>query len=257
MDQSTKTHLAGTEAATAMAYAMYPYTFGIVQDDAHGNEGRDIGTGIGIRWKKHYLILTAAHTVQQTPEDRLYFFLPSPELHVAETPSAADPKKVQIRKRVSLVKAKIFLADDDLAAVLLPEQEKETSERHFYELDGEHSSPKEGTYTAVMGYPAAKKQPFGENYMATPYHDCGAVAPLPANEDPSLRIAVTYSSSGDVDPDGLSGSGIWYAMPEGKIWVPNLRLAGLVSHYDKGSKTLLGYKVEILASFLDEQDELT
>lgn len=255
MDQSTKAQLAGIEAATAMAYAMYPYTFGIVQDDGHGNEGRDIGTGIGLRWRGHHVILTAAHTVQQTPENR--FFLPSDELQIAETPSAADPNRVQFRERVLLEKPKILLADDDLAAIMLPEQTKETSERHFYELEGEHTSPQTGSSTAVMGFPAARVQALGENYFASPYHDCGAVAPLPPNEDPSLRIAVTYSSSDYVDPRGLSGSGIWYAMPEGKVWAPQLRLAGLVSHYDDVSKTLLGYKVEVLTSFLDDQDELT
>lgn len=257
MDQSAKTKLTGMEAATAMAYAMYPYTFGIVQDDGHGDEGRDIGTGIGIRWKKHELILTAAHTVQQTPEDRLYFFLPSDELVLAPTLSDADPNRVQFRKRVLLAEPKILLGDDDLAAVLLPEQKKEISERHFYELDDEHSSPNVGESTAVMGFPAARLRPLGENYAATPHHDCGSVAQLPADENPSLRIAVTYSSSEDVDPAGLSGSGIWRAMPIGKIWAPRLRLAGLVSHYDNDSKLLLGYKVEVLASFLDDQGELT
>src|SRR5258708_27165233 len=106
MDQSTKTKLAGIEAATAMAYAMYPYTFGIVQDDGHGNEGRDIGTGIGVRWQGNHMILSAAHTVQQTPEDRLYFFLPSDELQIAETPSTADPNRIQFRERVLLEKPK-------------------------------------------------------------------------------------------------------------------------------------------------------
>ncbi len=46
-------------------------------------------------------------------------------------------------------------------------------------------------------------------------------------------------------------------MPEGKVWAPRLRLAGLVSHYDNAWKTLLGYKVEVLASFLTDQDWLT
>jgi len=257
MDQSAQTQLAGMEAATAMAYAMYPYTFGIVQDDGHGSEGRDIGTGIGIKWKKCHLILTAAHTVQQTPEDRLYFFLPSDELQIGETLSDANPDRVQFRERVMLAKPRILLGDHDLAAVLLPEQTKETSERHFYELDGEHSSPEVGAPTAVMGYPAARMLALAENYVATPYHDCGSVAPLPADEDQSDRIAVTYSSSEDVDPSGLSGSGIWCAKPPGTIWAPRLRLAGLVSHYDGSSNTLIGYRVEVLASFLSEEDELT
>jgi hypothetical protein len=41
-------HLAGH----AMAQAMFPFTFGIVGDASGGREGRGLGTGIGVRWRK-------------------------------------------------------------------------------------------------------------------------------------------------------------------------------------------------------------
>jgi hypothetical protein len=63
-------------AGHAMAQAMFPFTFGMLGDARGGREGGGLGTGIGVRWRETLLILTAGHTIQSTPYDRMYFFCP-------------------------------------------------------------------------------------------------------------------------------------------------------------------------------------
>jgi hypothetical protein len=70
------------EAATeALANSMYRYTFGIVGEDGSSSGGQSLGTGVGVLWKGTYLILTAAHTMESIPNERLHFLLPKEGVH--------------------------------------------------------------------------------------------------------------------------------------------------------------------------------
>ncbi|HEY3138809.1 MAG TPA: hypothetical protein VGL29_22495 [Blastocatellia bacterium] len=74
------------------------YIFGIIGDyDSH--EGRGIGSGVGVLWKNLRLILTAAHTLRDTPRDRLYFMVPSETLVFADSLQQADRSKLRVKMR--------------------------------------------------------------------------------------------------------------------------------------------------------------
>jgi hypothetical protein len=106
-------------ATEAMAHAMYAYTYGIVGDARHGLEGRGLGTGIGIHWRDGDYILTAAHTVEATPYERMYFFLPSESLVIADSFSSINWSRVQQRERLQLENPRVVL-DPKNRARLIP-----------------------------------------------------------------------------------------------------------------------------------------
>ena len=86
------------EAATeALGNAMHRFTFGIVGGGKRGAEARSLGTGIGVFWKDTYLILTAAHTMETTPNEQLSFLLPfeSVRFEGSSIPTQSSPINVQ------------------------------------------------------------------------------------------------------------------------------------------------------------------
>ena len=123
-------------ASEAMAHAMYAYTYGIVGDARHGLEGRGLGTGIGIHWRDGDYILTAGHTVEATPYERMYFFLPSESLVIADSFSSINWSRVQQRERLQLENPRVVLdpKNRDIAVVVLPQQPENIQHRHFYHL---------------------------------------------------------------------------------------------------------------------------
>jgi len=51
--------------------AMSRHTFALVQPSQRGVENQEIATGVGVKWKGQYLILTAGHVVDYCPENTL------------------------------------------------------------------------------------------------------------------------------------------------------------------------------------------
>jgi hypothetical protein len=234
-------------AFQAIAQSMFRYTFGIVGSGRFGTEGRGLGTGFGVIWRNRCLILTAAHTLQTTPHDQLYFFLPPDTLQFGD--GSLDRKKQVIQKRFTLDNPEVLLAEnEDIAAIVLPRQSEETIHDHFIEVAESDTSPSVGTQVGYLGFPAVCKVPFGRNFMAQPYSDFGEICPQTANDEDT--VVITYERATELDPHGLSGSGIWHSRSSGKIWAPRLALAGMVTHYDEEAKLLAGYRIETLVRFL-------
>ena len=245
------------DAATeAIGNSMYRLTFGII-GDARGAEGRGLGTGIGVRWKETYLILTAAHVVQETTYERLYFLLPSDTLVRRASPIPAKQAEVQLRRRFLLENPQVLLSDDfDLAAVILETQPEESGKYHFYELDEAHVTPPTPMQAGFLGYPGATALPIGQNFMATVYYDFGQTGDAPPGYDHQSQMSVSYPAGQDIDPKGLSGSGLWFSPPvRNRIWVPDVKLVGLVTKCDRDLQVLIGYKVERLIEFLKSKNQ--
>jgi hypothetical protein len=245
------------EAATeALGSAMYRFTFGIIGDAKGSVEGRGLGTGIGLRWNETYLILTAAHTVQETPYERLYFLLPDDTVQFFGSKIPAQPTPVQLRHRFQLDDPKALLADDedDLAALILPEQPDETK-RHFYELDEARVTPTSAKQVGFLGYTKATALSVGDNFVATLYLSFGEKSDVPSTYDPKSRMSVSYPLAESVDPHGLSGSGLWVSPNPGIIWSPNISLVGLITDHDSKLHVLIGYRVERLIEFLKSKNE--
>lgn len=232
-----------------MAQAMYPYTFGIVSDH-NGVEGRGIGTGVGIVWHGNFLIATAKHVIEDTPPQRLYYLLPQRTLQIPESSASADWSQVRYGPRHVLDEARIHYAAADLAVIALPSQPKSTAEDHFYNIGEDERTPPVDTHLGYFGYPAAAAYPIGENFAARPSHGFGRIRRATCRYDPDKEIAVEYVPGDDLDPHGFSGSGVWYSRSSGKVWSPQVSLAGVVTGYYRKSQILICQRVETLVQFL-------
>jgi len=246
------------EAATeALANAMYRYTFGIV--GVGGSGSQSLGTGVGVFWKGTYLILTAAHTMEAVPYERLHFLLPNEGVHFEGSSVAAQSFPVTIRKRLQLENPHSLLADngEDIAAFVLEVQVYEQGQRHFYPLNTSHVTPSVAKQVGILGYPGATRLPVGQNFMATPYVSFGEIIDVPSGYDPNSRIAIRYPTAQSVDPHGLSGCGLWVTEQKSaeELWTPALSLVGLVTDWLVQPQLLIGYRVEELVKFLDSKHQ--
>jgi len=247
-----ETELAINQAATeALGSAMNRFTFGIVGDAKGGVEGLGLGTGVGLHWRDTYLVLTAAHAVEDTPYERLYFLLPDEALHFQGSEVTTQPAQLKIRKRFQLEKPKVLLADgEDLAAFVLEGQRDAAAGTHFYELDETCTNRSTTKQAGFLGYAAATRMAIGQNFMATPYAGFGDVAEAPSGYDSQSMLSVSYPAAEHLDPAGLSGSGLWAVADAQTVWTPEIFLVGLVTCHDPKSQALVGYKTEKVMDFL-------
>lgn len=253
----------GREAFKALANAMYCYTFGIVGDGHSGDEKEGLGTGVGVAWQGHNLILTAAHTLEATPPERLYFFPPMGALVLFDSPTEVDRKLVRFQKLHQLDNPDILLGSngEDLAAVMVPEQLNGAG-HHFYAINDAARSPAPETSAGFLGYPDCRKQPIGRNFSAGPYTDWGDVVHVPQPLNGACQLTVDYAPGRQqgfdkVDPHGLSGSGVWVqkAKPEGRaLWVPEVELVGIVTEYWDQQQVLACYAMEAIISFFRQKE---
>ena len=107
-----------------LARAVWPYTFGIIQDGRFGCHGAAIGTGVGVSWHDRSVIITAGHNLESTPEQRQYYLLPLGELQLAGVSSELPRSGSYYSERVQLEAPDIRLGgpdgNEDFAAVVLP-----------------------------------------------------------------------------------------------------------------------------------------
>ena len=147
----------------------------LVQPSKRGVENQEIATGVGVKWKGQYLILTAGHVVDYCPEDTLRFLLPMRDIQFAPR-QPRSIVSVELRGLVELSEPRPPVFADhpvDLAAIILPPQPG--ADECFVVLDEQVTMPTAGVQVGVFGYPGAIKIPIGENYMATPEHFFGAL----------------------------------------------------------------------------------
>ena len=242
----------GVQAEKAMAQAMFRYTFGIV-GDYQGSEGKGIGAGVGLIWRNRYLIATAKHVIEDTPPQRIYYFLPQHPLQIEESSASVDWAGCKWQVRCTLENPQIsYSPTDDLAIIGLPEQLEEAGKEHFYKLGENRTTPPCGTLVGYMGYPSARAQPFGKNYAVTPCHSFGEICAPSCSYDLSREFAITYPPGTELEPRGFSGSGAWYSRPAGIVWSPSPRLAGILTNYYRQSQVLICCRIERLLWFLAE-----
>jgi len=242
------------EAATeALANAMYQYTFGIIGDGKGGSPRRSLGTGVGVYWQGCYLIITAAHTMEGTPDERVSFLLPDTSLVFGGSGVSTQPNPVRIRKSFQLENPRPLLAEngEDIAAFLLEEQMQEEGRHHFYHVDKSQVTLPAVKQIGLLGYAGATQLPVGSNFMATPYVTFGEIGDRPPGV-PKSQLSITYPMPQNLDPHGLSGSGAWIQTEKtkGLLWTPKISLGGLVTEYDSQRQVLIGYGVEELIKFL-------
>ena len=236
-------------AGQAMAQAMYPYAIGIVSD-SQGMEGKGLGTGVGVVWRGTYLIVTAKHVVEDTAPDRIYYLLPQDTLRVEPSSASVDWTQVNSQPRRPLENPRILFGDRDVAAIVLPQQREPAARNHFYRIVEGLDTPAIGTNVGYLGYPAASAQPLGKNFVAMPSYAFGEICLPNCDYDQREEFALSYEPGDELDPHGFSGSGIWCSRAAGKIWSPQISLAGLATSYYRRSKVLICCRIEILTGFL-------
>jgi hypothetical protein len=247
------------EAATeALANAMYRYTFGIIGDGKGGSPRRSLGTGVGVYWQGCYLIVTAAHTMEGTPDERVSFLLPDTSLVVESSGVSTEHQAVRVRKAFQLENPQPLLAEngEDLAAFLLEQQMQEEGRSHFYQVDESNVAPATVTQVGLLGYAGVTRMSIGANFMATPYVTFGDMMNRPPGQY-GAQMSITYPVPQNVDPHGLSGSGAWTQIEkvDGIIWTPRISLVGLVTQYDSAGQLLTGYRIEEIVQFLKTKEE--
>ncbi len=200
-----------SEAADeALTNSMYRHTFGIIGNGRFGGEGRGIGTAIGVSWEGTFLILTAAHTMQATPDEQLFFLLPAESVGHEGSSVSSETPQATLNTRAQLERQETRMDDSrDLTAFVLPEQAEELTRRHFYVLSRSHTSPQSANQVGVLGYPGSVSLPVGPNFVANPYSTFGEIVGVPEGCNPDCEIAVSYPVLSSPKPHGLSGAGMW------------------------------------------------
>ena len=238
-----------------VASAMSRHTFALVQPSQRGSENQEIATGVGVKWKGKYLVLTAGHVVDYCPEDTLRFFLPARDIEFAPDGPVREIS-LALRGLVELRNPTPSVFADhpvDLAAIILPPQPN--AEKCFAVIDEDATMPAEGAQVGILGYPGAIKIPIGKNYMASPEHFFG---PLDATgklcqHEPPQDFTVPYEMPHRAN--GYSGSGVWY-FPSEPIWSPQPRLCGILVTECTADKVVCGFGIGTIIRFLRDKEYL-
>lgn len=238
-----------------VASALSRHTFALVQPSKRGVENQEIATGVGVKWRGQYLILTAGHVVDYCPEDTLRFFLPARDIQFAPDRPGGEIS-LELRGLVELRQPKpLVFAEDpvDLAAIILPPQP--SADECFAVLDENATMPVNGTQVGVFGYPRAVKIPLGQNYMASPEHFFGPLdaASTACRHDPPQDFTVPYELPHRAN--GYSGSGVWQ-FPTEPIWSPQPRLCGILTTECTIDKVVCGFSIGTIIKFLQDNDGL-
>ena len=237
-----------------VASGMSRHTFAIVQPSKYGVENQELATGVGVKWKGQYLLLTAGHVVDYCREDTLRFFLPARDIQFAT--ALEQPLTVELRPLVQLRHPTPPVFADhpvDLAAIILPPQHN--AEGCFAVLDDGAIMPADSTQVGVFGYPGAAKIPIDRNYMASPEHFFG---PLDVTHDackyePQQDFTIPYDLPHRAK--GYSGSGVWYWSAE-PVWSPRPHICGILATECPSDRVVSGFRIETIIKFLQDNEEL-
>ena len=203
-------------------------------------------------------MLDTRRTIESTPHERTYFLLPAERLEIGESVHEINQRNVryQIRQQLSKMQVLLDSAGEDLAAVILPKQQDDCAENHFYKLESGCFAPGMRTEVGYLGYPGALASPFGRNYAVGPFVGFGSICDGAALHNPDIEFVLEYRPAAEVgehnvDPHGLSGSGVWYcSQASAVVWSPIIFLGGLITRYHESSRALRCYRIEAIVDFL-------
>lgn len=186
--------------------------------------GHGIGTGVAIRWRRQFFLLTAHHVIADTPHsDHLSFLLRDHD--PARTP--IEIEAIHENRRQDLALLRVARGVSSPHGIL------------FYPLRAGLRTPGVGTEVALLGYlPDRKGLTAVERTHITDRRPH-------ADFNPHWHLLVPYHSADEREPHGFSGAGVWSSAGPGR-----LRLAGLVTHYYRTSRLLMALRVERVAEFL-------
>lgn len=237
--------------ADSMEEVVAWHTVGIVCDG-----GRGIATGIAIVWRDHYLILTAYHVIQgNRPGDFSLMFRPQGSLIHAEPSEMPGRRDVALlpRQHVSVTRIQ-FNVNLDLGFLEVSPDLAAHHRVRFFKLDSSDEAPSVGSTVVVRGYPSDIASPTGEGdrlVFASGFPGQVADKPRPHRFDPGREFLLKFPlAEAGKHARGFSGAGAWFQKDPTAVWHPNLRLAGVCTHYYARSGLLSFVKSQFVLRFL-------
>jgi hypothetical protein len=242
----------------ALEEAAYWHTVAIIE-----KSGKTIGTATAIRWRDRTFLITAQHVIRKTGNQELrFFFRPPGTLERTKWRTApVGPIKLASPFRLNII-GRYEDPRADLAALeLIPRLESEQNIR-FYELPNEAKTPRPRPQDVwAIGFPEDSVEKIAKAayaFASSPLWAKVVKTPRPAPDGFNRRKHMLFDFQPAHDgrkPQGFSGSGIWFRdkTPKDKVWMPDLRLLGICTHYYPQRKLLRLVRVEALLRFLQSK----
>lgn len=242
----------------ALEEAAYWHTVAIIE-----KSGKTIGTATAIRWRDRTFLITAQHVTRKTSNKELrFFFRPPGTLERTNWRTApVGPVKLASPFRLNIIGRYEDPRVDLTALELIPRLEREQNIR-FYEPPGDAKTPRPRPQDVwAIGFPEDSVERIAEAayaFASSPLWARVVKTPRPAPDgfNPRKHILFDFQPAQDGRrPRGFSGSGVWYrdTTPKDKVWMPNLKLLGICTHYYPERKLLLLVRIEALLRFLQSK----
>jgi hypothetical protein len=238
-----------------IANGMSRHTFALVTPSKHGAENRELATGVGVKWREKYLLLTAAHVVDHCPNESLRFFPPKREIQIVVNFAQPQSLTLHLQRLMEFEQPQSpVFADDpvDLAAILLPPQPN--ADECFALLEENATMPDDGAQVGVFGYPGAARIPADKTNVVVPEQFFGSLDLINrlCLHGPRQDFTVPYDQPHPAN--GYSGSGVWY-WQEHPIWLPEPHLCGIIASECPTDKIVSGFRIETIIKFLQDNDD--
>jgi hypothetical protein len=225
-------------------------------------KGADLGTGVLVSSGGALYVATARHVAKDLQLNNI-FVIPRSDapLKIVERDEISRhlPKDRPIDRCRIPVEDRLMSPEDedvDVALLRLSERPEELRWMNFYPLERANSTPPRHRQVLVYGYAwelTRVHRPTGRA-RAIPRVALGELrdkGPLPY--DPNRNLLISYDS-GEMDPRGLSGGGIWVPPALGKrLFNPDEAvLAGIqvACFKDRPGKPLLATRIERVTALL-------
>ncbi len=252
-------------AVLAIQEAIASHTVAIVAG-VGDRELREIGTGTGILFDRRAFILTARHVIDDTPVEALRFFCrpDGPLRNMARDEFRREEgvryEELHLIEQLPVLN-RVLWDEEDLAVLELAEGVEARHRLRLFNFDQGETTPDEGYGIFAMGYPCDIARPIeGGNFVAFPSIETKEIV-FATNQnlrgyDSTRHFLASYHMIEDeptAHPEGFSGCGVWFRVggtPQDAVWMPNLRMAGVVTHYYDHSILLKAVRVERVSEFL-------
>jgi hypothetical protein len=223
--------------------------------------GSQSGTATAIEWNCRSFLVTANHVVRKTTDsDLLFNFRLSGTLKRASEQAGLGPETLSPFPASPLRILQRFQdVADDIAALEVPSDLAEERNITFFRLPHSSRLPSQLPSTlAAIGFPANSVQDLSPTAKVieafAPWGNrIKPVKKPPRGYNNRTHILVDFPGAQEGrHPGGFSGAGAWYSEspPRSQVWMPNLSLAGIVTHYYADRGALLICRVERIATFL-------
>jgi len=226
-----------------------------------------VGTGTLVSANGEHFVVTAAHVVKGVDAQAIRFWVRPPAPIIERSAKNLTPAEIG-----RLTAGKSFPIEGidadaaaDIAAIKIASNFRLPAPNQFYDLGrsiefADWSDDKlDGLSLIYFGFPVANSLPIGQ-VKDRDFHYVGcahgmvhyektvnteAWKDLPSSYFPEKDFLLEYSTQQSIDPQGLSGCGVWIASvnPNSSVWSSEPILIGVVRHYFRRQGLLAATKV--------------